>query len=201
MAKIAIDVVLLPSVQMTNQTIEINKALLRDHENKIVLDKEKCLPHISLCMGCIDENILPEIKYVLDEIAPGFSPFHLQAIHMPTEKTPSGKKVSVLQIKNLDKLQKLHETVMNKFWKYLSYDVEVSMLFNPPEVEEETLYWIRNYAHHYHDPSLFDPHITVGFGETDQFELPIRFTASRLAVCQLGNYCTCRKVLLSSDLR
>jgi hypothetical protein len=89
---------------------------------------------------------------------------------------------------------------MKKLWKYLSYDVEISMLFNPREVEEVTLYWISNYANYYEDPSLFHPHITVGFGETCKFQLPIDFTASKIALCHLGNYCTCRKVILSSEL-
>jgi hypothetical protein len=105
-----------------------------------------------------------------------------------------------LQVKNTDELQKLHETIMKRLWSYLSYDVEISMLFNPPEVEEVTLYWIRNYAEKYNDPSTFQPHITVGFGETDAFQLPVDFTASTIAVCQLGNYCTCRKIIITSEL-
>jgi len=201
MGKIAIDVVLLPSDLMMDQAIRINRALITEGDRLIILDKEKCLPHISLCMGCMEADQIPEVGKVLDEIAASLSPFHLQAIRLAAEKTPSGKIVSVLQIKNGENLQRLHETVMKRFWEYLSYEVEVTMLFNPPEVEEETLYWIRNYAHHYHDPSLFDPHITAGIGKTDQLDKPIGFTASHLAVCQLGNYCTCRKVLLSSDLR
>ncbi len=200
MTKIAIDVVLLPSGQMMNRAIEINQELLRDHEHLIVLDKEKCLPHISLCMGCIEESEIPEIKNQLYQIASGFSPFHLQTTDLVAENTPTGKKVSVLEIKNQEDLQRLHETVMKKLWKHLSYDVEVSMLFNPPEVNEETLYWIRNYANNYEDPSLFEPHITVGFGTTGHFQPPISFSASEIALCQLGNYCTCRKVILTSEL-
>jgi len=62
MTEIAIDVVLLPSDGMMNRAIEINKVLLKENENKIILHKEKCLPHISLCMGCIEENKIPDIK-------------------------------------------------------------------------------------------------------------------------------------------
>ena len=200
MTKKAIDIVLLPSGQMMNRAIEINQELLREHQHLIVLDKEKCLPHISLCMGCIEESEIPEIKNQLDEIASEFPPFHLQTTDLTAENTPTGKKVSVLQIKNQEDLQRLHETVMKKLWKYLSYDVEVSMLFNPTEVEEETLYWIRNYANNYEDPSLFEPHITVGFGTTGHFQTPFSFSASEIALCQLGNYCTCRKVILTSEL-
>jgi len=200
MAKIAIDVVLLPSEKMMDTAIKINQVLLKENENKIILDKKYCLPHISLCMGCIDEVKIPEIKKILDEIATDFSVFKLQATALEAEIIPSGRKVSTLHIKNQDELQKLHETVMKKLWEYLSYDVKISMLFNPPEVEEATLYWIKNYGKHYDNPSLFSPHITVGFGETDRFKMPIDFDASTIALCQLGNYNTCRKVIVSSEL-
>lgn len=201
MTRIAIDVVLLPSAIMMEKAIEINKELLKNNEDKIVLHQEKCIPHISLCMGCVNEERIPEIKNILDEISTEFSPFNLQAIDLEAVIIPTGKKVSGLVIKNQDDLQKLHETIMKKLWDNLFYDVEISMLFNPPEVEEVTLYWIKNYANHYFDPSLFHPHITVGFGETDQFQMPINFTASQIALCQLGNYCTCRKVIISCAVK
>ena len=200
MTKIAIDVALLPSEEMMNKAIEINKELLKDNEDKIILDKEKCLPHISLCMGCIEEDKLPEINNILNEISKDFSQFNLQAIDLKADIIPTGKKVSELHVKNQDELQKLHESIMKKLWNYLSYDVEISMLFNPPEVEEVTLYWIKNYAKKYDNPSSFHPHITTGFGETDKFQLPIDFTASKIVLCQLGNHCICRKVIISFDL-
>jgi len=200
MAKIAIDVVLLPSKEMTNKTIEINKELLKTYEKKIILDKEKCLPHISLCMGCIEENKIQEIKTTIDKIAREFSQFNLQAVNLKAHIIPTGKKVSGFDIENNKELQRLHETIIKRLWNYLSYDVEISMLFNPTEVEEVSLYWIKNYAKKYDNSSLFHPHITIGFGETNKVRLPINFTASKIVLCQLGNYCTCKKVIHSSNL-
>jgi len=200
MAKIAIDVVLLPSEEMMDKIIEINKELLKDNEDKIILDKEKCLPHISLCMGCIEEDKIPEIKEIIDEISKNFSKFSLQATDLKAKIIPTGERVSGLHIKNQEELQKLHEAIMKELWKYLSYDVEISMLFNPSEIEEVILCWMKSYIRTYNGASLFHPHITVGLGETDKFKLPIDFTASRIAVSQLGNYYTCRKVIISSDL-
>lgn len=200
MGKIAIDVVLLPSEEMMDKAIEINKELLKEYDNKIVLDKQKCLPHISLCMGCVKEEDLLEIEKVLRDISLNFSKMNLIAGKLEPEIIPTGKIVSGMVIKNTRELQSIHERVMKKLWNFLSYDVKIPMLFNPPEVEEVTLYWIKHYDEKYHNPSLFNPHITVGFGETDKFHFPIQFTTSKLAMCQLGNYCTCRKVLMSHSL-
>ena len=44
------------------------------------------------------------------------------------------------------------------------------------------------------------PHITIGYGELSHFLFPEEFTASKLALCHLGNHCTCRRVLASFAL-
>jgi len=65
MAKIAVDVVLLPSERIVDKAIEANRELLKQCPDKIILDKENCLPHVSLAMGCIEETDSPGIKNIL----------------------------------------------------------------------------------------------------------------------------------------
>jgi 2'-5' RNA ligase len=198
MARIAIDVVLLPSDQMTDYAIEVNRELLKTFDNKIILNNENCLPHISLAMGCIDEKNIPDIKKILRDIGKKCSLKELRVVGVDVETTPAGKKVSCFEIEKTQELQLLHEEVMEKLAPYLTYDVTTGMLFSPPEVDEETLFWIKNYP----EKSSFEnfsPHITIGFGETDTVEVPITFPASKLALCHLGNHCTCRKVLVSTE--
>jgi hypothetical protein len=68
------------------------------------------------------------------------------------------------------------------------------MVYSPPAVNELTLFWINGY---FKNSSFenFKPHITTGFGKIDSVVLPIYFNASKLAICHLGNFCTCRKIL------
>ena len=201
MSKIAIDVVLLPSEEMMDEAIKINKELLKSFAPKTVLDKQKCIPHISLCMGCIDEKDVPSLQVILDGIAKEFVSMSLVAEALESEVIPNGKIFSGMTIKNIKELQLLHEETMQGFWSFLSYEVTSSMLFNPPEIEDVTLQWIEGYKNKYDNPSLFHPHITIGHGKTNKFNFPINFKASKIAVCHLGNYCTCRKVIISSDLQ
>ena len=56
MNKIAVDVVLLPSDEMTDRAIRANTELVEKFGSEIVLNKKNCLPHISLAMGCINER-------------------------------------------------------------------------------------------------------------------------------------------------
>jgi 2'-5' RNA ligase len=200
MTRIAIDVALLPSEEMMEKAIEINQELRQNNEEKIILSKEGCLPHISLCMGVIDTTALPEVNKILTDIAEDLTPLNLSAAKIYAVTSPTGEKISGIRIASNDRLQKLHENIMNKLKPYLSYDVAVSMLYQSSNVEEVTLSWIRRYADNHDNPSLFNPHITVGIGETDKFVFPINFTASTIALCQLGNYCTCQKVITKFEL-
>lgn len=200
MTKTAIDIVLLPSQEMTEKAIEINRELLKKSDNKIVLHEEKCLPHISLCMGVIHDEDLPYVKKELENISQKFSVFQLIAEDIEVVTSQTGKKISILKIFNPSSLQSLHETIMKTLWKYLSYDMDASMFYNPPEVEEVSFGWVKGYAKKYTDASRYHPHLSLGIGETNKFTFPIDFTASKLALCQLGNYCTCRNVLAKFDL-
>ena len=200
MSKIAIDVVLLPSEDMMEKTIKINQKLLQQYSNKIILHKETCLPHISLCMGVIDENDISAISKILTVISKQFSVFNLTAANLYSHTNSNGDKNAGFQIKTTKNLQLLHESIMKKLSKFLTYDVSAEMLFTPPAIEKITFSWIKNYL----AKTSFDkykPHITLGFGQVVDAKLPIKFTSSKLALCQLGNYCTCRKILFSTELK
>lgn len=188
MVKIAIDVVLLPPENIMDKAIEINKQFTDD---QIKLNKENCLPHISLCMGVLEEENLPKIEEIINEISKQFSKLFLSIDKISSEHVG-------FEIENNETLQKLHEEIMTKLSPYLSYDATIDMFFSPPPVVEKTLIWIDNYKNESFEK--FYPHITLGISKIEDKELNIEFTASKLAVCHLGNYCTCRKVLISSDL-
>lgn len=200
MAKIAVDAVLLPSETMTGRVIEANRKLLKQTSGRIVLDKENCLPHISLAMGCIDQKDIVYIEKVLEAIAGRYSVQELKVIGIRVGTNSVGEKVSVLQIERTEPLQSLHEEVMRSLMPYFMYDATADMVLSPPRAEESTLLWIMGYA----EKSSFEnfsPHITIGYGEMDNFSFPVKFTASRLALCHLGNHCTCMKVLVSTKLK
>ncbi len=188
---------------MTAKAIKINAELLKTFDNKIILDAHKCLPHLSLCMGVVQDEDIPEVTSILSDIARESFPLKLTAESVQAATLSAGNKISGLAIANTDDLQKLHNTVMQKLRSFLSYEAQAPMFYNPPEVEDITLTWVKGYSSKHDNPTLFRPHITVGFGETDRadtFALPIDFTASTLALCQLGNYCTCRKVYSTFSL-
>jgi len=215
MAKIAVDAVLLPSDEMMDKVIEANKEMLKQRmgfpqggvPDKIVLDKRNCLPHISLAMGCVDEKDIAVIGEILQIIAKQHSLGRLSVIDVRVGTNSVGEKVSVFQIERTKTLRLLHKEVMRKLAPYFSYDVTADMVLSPSEASESTLLWIKNYPEK-SSFEKFSPHITIGYGELNDISfgsreagaLPMKFTASRLALCHLGNHCTCRKILASTEI-
>jgi 2'-5' RNA ligase len=200
--KIAVDVVLLPPDEIMEKAIEVNQALLNAFNNKIILNKQNCFPHISLAMGCIKKDDIPEIDTVLKGIAEKFSPLTLTISDIRTGTIPTDEKVSGFEIEKTTELQLLHETVMNRLSQYFTYNVSLDMVYALPnqQVEEVTTHWIKNYPNE-SSFERFSPHITIGIGEVEGetcgLKFPIKFNVSKLALCHLGNYCTCREMVFS----
>lgn len=200
MARIAVDVALLPSEEMMDRAIEANRELLKHCPDKIILDKENCLPHISLAMGCIDEMDIAKIEDILQGIGGDCSPGQLSVVGIQTGINAGNEKVSILQLKKTKPLQSLHEAVMQELAPSFSYDVSADMVLSPPVANEATLLWIRNYPEK-SSFEKFSPHITLGYGQIDNVSFPPEFTAPRLSLCHMGNHCTCRRILASMELQ
>lgn len=179
-----------------DRVIEVNKKLIENSGSKIVLNKKDRLPHISLAMGVINKEDMLFIKNDLQELTGEFSIMNLEAVSIYV----SVSNVSSFKVKNTKELQMLHEKVMQKLSRYFTYDAAAETLYSPSGTEESTLNWINSYPQN----SAFEnflPHITIGFGKADNIDEPVKFTASKLAVCHLGSHCTCRKILASAEFK
>jgi hypothetical protein len=198
MAKIAVDIVLLPKEEVMDKAIAANRELLKQYPDKIILNKENCLPHVSLAMGCIDKTHISDIGEILSSITEKYSPEILKFIGFSTSTNSIGEKVTVAIIEKTKLLQSLHEEVMTKLAQYLSYDIAENMLLSE-KVDESTLLWIRNFPENSSFKKYY-PHITLGYGQLEKIPFPDDFKVSQLAMCHLGNHCTCRKILASIEL-
>lgn len=191
MSQLAIDIVLLPPSDIMDQAIAINKQFPND---PIQLNKTDCLPHISLCMGVAQEEDLGKIEEIVNEIIKEFSPLSLFIENIDGKH----KRLSIYKGNEIKKLQ---ENIMIKTSPYLSYNATEEMFYSPPTIEEKTLIWTNNFREN-NGIGKFRPHIQLATASVmEDKELSINFTASQIALCHLGNYCTCRKVLYTRDLK
>ncbi len=189
---IAVDVVLLPPLEVMDMAIGVNGDLVKKTgDTGIVLDKEKCLPHITLAMGCIEEENVGHIDNMLRSITEDLLPIPLKII--PLKKGPAA-----LKIEKTRDIEILHELVMIRMSRFLTHDVTKDMVYNSQneEIAPITFDYIKGFM----TKSSFEnytPHITLGAGEIDIEIESFEFVCGKLALCHLGNYCTCRKILIS----
>jgi len=200
MSRKAVDIVVLPDEAMTSRAIEANRKLVERFGARLVLDRERCLPHISLAMGCMADEDLEAVAGVLEKVAAGERLGPLKVVGVVVSTNAIGEKVSLFEVERAESLQKLHEAVMYEVQPYLSPEVTREMMYHGWEVEDGSLVWIRDYGIKSSLENFF-PHITIGYGVLEEGGFPAEFSASRLALCHLGNHCTCREVLAAVELR
>jgi 2'-5' RNA ligase len=200
MNRIAIDVVLLPDEAVTALAVRANAELIRRGDRQIALDNETCLPHISLAMGCIEREAVEPVKERIEAIASECPIGELVITGVVTSLNAQGQSVSALALARTGAIQGLHERVMDVVQPYLSQEVTAAAIFGAETVAETTLAWIRDYREKAAFGGFF-PHITIGYGRVKQvMSFPIPLVAPSMALCHLGNHCTCRKVLASVPL-
>ena len=199
MNKIAIDIVLLPLDEVTTLTIRENQRLVNNFGSQIAFNVGKCIPHISLAMGCIKTDDLPAATKTLDTIAGETPTLMLVANGIYVLKAGW----SGIEITNTTELQSLHEKVMKGLRTFATYDATPETFIASEDFDPRTPDWMNAYPDH--SFRKFFPHITAGFAQgidrNSDINFPVRFTASLLALCQLGSHCTCRKIVWSKKLK
>lgn len=199
MGRIATDVVLLPDETMTRRAIETNKRLVGDCREEIVLSPDTHLPHISLAMGCVNEKDVATIGTLLHDLAKETSVDRLSIIGIMSSVNSRGEKTSLFEVAKTHELQRLHERIMEEMGPFFSHDVTDAMVCDDV-VAATTLEWIHSYPQKA-SFERFSPHITIGYGELEPgLSFPIEFRVTRLALCHLGNHCTCRRILAAASL-
>jgi len=199
MKKIAINVVLLPPDPVMDMALDWNQMLCKVRPANIALGKLQYLPHISMVMGCIREDQLAQANGLLQSIASQQSALALEVPNIRTVNGASGNTVITLDINPTRELAALHESIVNKFQRLITQDADEAAINDIPPISDDAIEWIN----HYIPDQCFDnfwPHITLGFGDPPPRFQPISFRASRLAICHLGNYCTCRTILAEAIL-
>lgn len=195
MSQIAIDVVLLPEMKISRLAIEINRKLIGESPSEIVLDEVTCLPHVSLAMGCIETEQVDAVRETLAATVSENPVGRLTVTGVVTVLNARGEPNSMFAVAKTPALQTLHEQVMEAIEPYVTHDVNAEMIHEDQEVAPSTLAWIRDYREKAAFAAFF-PHITIGYGRLQEpMTFPMPFLAPELALCHLGNHCTCRKVL------
>ncbi|MEM1137453.1 MAG: hypothetical protein AAGI07_16555, partial [Bacteroidota bacterium] len=115
-----------------------------------------------------------------------------------THQSDIGETINSMALEYSKSLQYLHELLINSLEKHLSHQVN-STSFLGNGCNESSINWVNQYISK-HSFSNFSPHITLGIGQFKGKFIPKESIAKRLAVCHLGNYCTCREILFETQI-
>ncbi|NLO78613.1 MAG: hypothetical protein GX097_09070 [Methanomicrobiales archaeon] len=199
----AVDIVLLPPPEVMDAAIKINRMLIEKTGNtSIQLDVTKQIPHISLAMRCIPGSSLSQLNTPLEQLANRLMPMEIGIEGLVSVVNEAGDHVVGINLVKEDVLMVLHRSVVAQLAtlpkercspaSFVREDNEVLTPF--------TLNYVPNYTENA-GYEKYSPHITLGYGSLAELEnlpvVPKKATFSTLAVCHLGNHCTCRSVIWS----
>ena len=191
---LAIDVALLPPEEVNVQARKLNAELYRSSNQGFQFD-ESHLPHITIVQQFIDAERLSEVEKLVEGIS-----HHTNALTLTIsgiEGVPIREKLfnNIYIVDRAPTVDLLHEELSEALKPFDHPDGDGEAYVRDPgeTIAEKSIEWLHVF-YVQHAGAHFVPHITLGRGPTLSLDVPIHFTATRLALCHHGNYNTVRTV-------
>lgn len=195
MSKISLDIALLPSDDVMEMCIDLANKAYERRETPFPKSKTERAPHISVLMGCMEENDFKKAAEKTKEVLRNFKPLNLELIGVIEE---------VILVSKTDEIVKLQNQLIKHVDPLLTHDCALESLLEEEDYEftEDS----KLYANTYLQDSTFEnfiPHITTHNPqmEKENLNFPIKFTADRMVICHMGDRGTCKKILREYNLR
>lgn len=202
---IAMSIVLLPEDAAMAKIMEINTELqgasgVLTHP----FHPRNCLPHITLNMCGVAGDEISIVRSRLLDVVAGKRTIPIEAT-LHTKSVLPSLILSDLRVEAIkhsdaspDPIQRLHEIALGATEGLEVSDVPLSAYVQSEDLTEETVQWTSAFRQSVQMHG-FHPHITLNAGDLQRKEI-IECVCDRIAICQLGNYCTCRSILFEHPL-
>ena len=190
---LAIDVALLLPPEAHDLVTRLN-ARLAGPPDGFRLDADH-LPHISLVQQFVPATDLPLVSAEVGAVLAAAAPLTLVA-----ERLRSNGVTTSLDLAPTRPLATLHARLMDRLAPFdmTAGDAGAFLAAGEPPRGRD-VEWVTRFrtAAAY---AAFEPHVTLGVGVLDDPAPALEFEARQIAVCRLGRFCTCRRVLASWTL-
>jgi hypothetical protein len=103
-----------------------------------------------------------------------------------------------MAIERTPALVRLHERLLDATAAFGAADGDGSA-FVDGDARDRDVRWVREFRRE-SSFARFRPHITLGHAAEPPFVEPCDFVATRIAVCHLGRFCTCRRIIRAWEL-
>lgn len=188
---LAIDVVLLPPEEVMERCRKVNAFLWNSAQTGFLFD-ETHLPHLSLLQQFSPSESLDDVYDIIHRITLGRGPIGLRATGITHIALPDGIPFNGFDFSAPDAFFELQRVLIAELAQFATDGDGNAFYADPGErIRDGSILWTRNFR----KKKDHRPHISLGVGPEPAFSGPFAFTASRLAVCHLGNFNTCRSIL------
>ena len=191
---LAIDVALLVSDSELTLLRKRNLDLLKSYPDGFSFD-ETHFPHVTLIQRFVKTSDLAQIIECVQEIFLRFAPLPIEV----TGARLGGTTINYAIAEN-SRLRDVHETLMKNLADFEETEGAADSFFNGDEPVRDRDVEIVGSFHSSQSLTRYYPHITLGVGREAIYEKPFTLTLSRVAICQLGRFCTCRKIFWEQAL-
>ena len=189
---LALDVAILPPPSVSKRAIELSAALPAADSQGLRLDDDR-LPHITLTQQFVTAQ---DIDAVLAKIEATITNY--DTLRLNVTGPGRGQNSVWMSIAPALDLVQLHRELMDGLSPFERPD-GTSVAFVDGDARPSDVAWVAGFRRSSSD-AAFQPHITLGHSSTLPVVEPLAFEASTIAACQLGRFCTCRRVLRRWEL-
>ena len=183
----AIDIAVLPPPDVSQRAIALSAALPLSQSQGLRLGPE-FLPHITLTQQFVARETLDEMVAHVDRVLRGQEPLPLRvtgggtasnSVWMAVERTPM--------------IVSVHARLLEATAVFEAADGDASAFFDA-DARERDVRWVQQFRRE-SSFARFTPHITLGHASEPPFVEPTDFVATTIAVCNVGRFCTCRRII------
>jgi 2'-5' RNA ligase len=189
---LALDVAILPPPEVSQRAIQLSASLPESESLGLRLGGDM-LPHITLTQQFIQTTdldiVLEQVVSVLAAVRP---------LHLVVTGAGSGQSSVWMAIEQTPALSKLHRDLMDAVGPF-EYPDGTAAAFVDGDARARDVAWVNEYRRT-SSHAAFRPHITLGHSATLPPVESLGFTATTIAACHLGRFCTCRRVLRRWEL-
>jgi len=153
------------------------------------------LPHLTLAQLFVRVGDLAETTRVAGAVLQDQAPLAVATTQVSCQRVST-----TLGVTGTDELVALHRRLMNCLESFNGNDGGTEAFWTDGDIPRAAdVNWVATFREQaaFH---RFDPHITVGVGQLEEEVERTPFVATEVALCHLGRFCTCRRVLTAWTL-
>lgn len=198
---LAIDIALLLPHPLVKAIRAINAKLWDETHAMYRMDRTH-LPHISLLQMYVDRSALRQLMETLTSPIKNSAPLRLRTVGIASKELTPGHYFHTLNVRPTKTLRAFHHRILKALRPFARRNGTSRAFVRDPResISPLSIRWTQNFLPK-HSGRHFRAHITLGIGSRPRLQKQFHFAANRLALCQLGNFNSCRKVLAEWKLK